>query len=186
MEAAGGSLRPLDYSIYLGPAEIPCTPDEVGPLCDRDAVVEQIVEDYGRGAAGIPLGLLLQCGARLEDFLADTDGVVTSTCDHPVSAVGQVVTLWGHMHEFGSSYRMTLNPGTAEERILLDIPTWSFEWQFGYEPVEDLRLEPGDVLRIECTWDRSLRHQPEPRYITWNEGTEDEMCWTSVATVRTD
>jgi len=23
----------------------------------------------------------------------------------------------------------------------------------------------------------------EPRYITWNEGTEDEMCYSTVATV---
>ncbi|NIR40259.1 MAG: hypothetical protein GWN79_22025 [Actinobacteria bacterium] len=91
--------------------------------------------------------------------------------------------IWGHMHEFGSHYRMTLNPDTPEERILLDIPTWSFEWQLGYEPVEDLVVDGDDVLRIECTWDRSLQFQPEPRYITWNEGTEDEMCWTSFATI---
>ncbi len=44
-------------------------------------------------------------------------------------------------------------------------------------------VDGDDVLRIECTWDRSLQFQPEPRYITWNEGTEDEMCWTSFATI---
>ena len=184
--AAGGSLAPLQYSIYLNPAEIPCTDAEAAtgaPLCERSAVLEQIVDQYGSFAGRIPDGLLLQCGQSLGDFLDDTDGVVSSSCDHRVDNPGEVLMIWGHMHEFGSHYRMTLNPDTPEERILLDIPTWSFEWQLGYEPVEELVVDGDDVLRIECTWDRSLQFQPEPRYITWNEGTEDEMCWTSFATI---
>jgi hypothetical protein len=184
--AAGGSLRPLDYEIYLGPAEIPCTDAETGPLCDRDTVLAEIREDFGSFATAIPAGLLLQCGKRLDEFLADTDGVVTSTCDHRITNPGEVVSLWGHMHEFGANYRMTLNPDTPDEQVLLDIPAWSFEWQFGYTPTETFVLERGDRIRVECTWDRSLAYQPEPRFITWNEGTEDEMCWTSVATVPAD
>lgn len=186
IDASGGSLAPLQYEIYLGGAEIPCTDEEQAsgaPLCDRDLVLRQISEKYGGFATAIPGALMAGCGQNLDDFLADTDGVVTSTCDHRVNNPGPVVSLWGHMHEFGSSYRMTLNPDTPEERILLDIPTWSFEWQFAFEPEETLVLERDDVLRIECTWDRSLSSQPEPRYITWNEGTEDEMCWTSIATI---
>jgi polyisoprenoid-binding protein YceI len=186
IEAAGGAVSPLQYQIYLGGAEIPCTPEEEAtgaPLCDRDAVLSEIRENFGDFAAGIPIGLMSGCGQRLEDFLDDTDGVVTSTCDHRITNPGQVVSLWGHMHEFGSSYRMTLNPGTSEERVLLDIPTWSFEWQFGYVPENVFVVDDDDVIRVECTWDRSLSHQPEPRYITWNEGTEDEMCWTSFATI---
>ena len=59
----------------------------------------------------------------------------------------------------------------------------AFEWQLGYEPLEELVVDADDVLRVECTWDRTLDFMPEPRYITWNEGTEDEMCWTSFVTV---
>ena len=83
----------------------------------------------------------------------------------------------------GAGYRMTLNPDTPEERVLLDIPTWSFEWQLYYEPIEDIRIEQGDTFRFECTWDRSLVFLEEPRYITWNEGTVDEMCFSSVSVI---
>ena len=49
---------------------------------------------------------------------------------------------------------------------------------------EPIVLERSDVLRVECTWDRSLAPMPEPRYITWNEGTADEMCYSTVSTIR--
>ena len=143
-------MSPLQYQIYLGGAEIPCTPEEEAtgaPLCDRDAVLSEIRENFGDFAAGLPIGLMLGCGQRLEDFLADTDGVVTSTCDHRITNPGQVVSLWSHMHEFGSSYRMTLDPGTSEERVLLDIPTWSFEWQFGYVPENVFVVDDDDCFQ---------------------------------------
>ena len=44
----------------------------------------------------------------------------------------------GHEHEIGKTYRMTLNPGTPEEKILLDIPRWDFNWQMNYAPVEKI------------------------------------------------
>jgi hypothetical protein len=87
------------------------------------------------------------------------------------------------MHEFGASYRMTLHPDTPDERVLLDIPVWSFEWQLNYTPVEEIRIERGDTLRFECWWDRSFVHLEEPRYVTWNEGTVDEMCYSSIRVI---
>jgi hypothetical protein len=69
--------------------------------------------------------------------------------------------------------------------VLLDIPVWNFAWQLSYSPVETLRVERGDVIRVTCTWDRGQRHETEPRWIVFAEGTEDEMCYTSL-TVRPD
>ena len=43
-------------------------------------------------------------------------------------------------------------------------------------------MRPGDTLRVTCTHDAALRSLiPElageqPRYVTWGEGTSDEMC----------
>ena len=36
LAAAGGALEPIDLTLYLGPAEIPCSTSESGPLCDRE------------------------------------------------------------------------------------------------------------------------------------------------------
>ena len=73
---------------------------------------------------------------------------------------------------------MTLNPDTPEERILLDIPKWDFEWQFNYYPIEEIEITPNDIIRLECTWDRSLRPPGlEPSYVLWADGSDDEMCF---------
>jgi hypothetical protein len=87
------------------------------------------------------------------------------------------------MHEIGSTYRMTLNPGTPDERVLLDIPKWDFDWQLNYAPQEQIVLKRGDVVRVECSWDRALvKPTARNRYVTWAEGTEDEMCFSTIVT----
>jgi len=91
--------------------------------------------------------------------------------------------VFGHMHEIGDAFRMTLNPGTATERILLDIPRWDFGWQLNYRFTDPVALSAGDVIRVECTWDRARLKTPENRYITWSEGTEDEMCYSALTTL---
>ena len=182
IEAAGGDLDPVDLTLYLGPAEIPCSSDESGPLCDRDAAIEALEERSGRFSAVIANSLIAQCGASVEDFADMTDGIASSTCDLPAKP-GQIVSIWGHEHEFGKAFTMTLNPDTPDERVLLDIQNWDFDWQLDYRPIEDIVLVPGDIIRVECTWDRSkIPEEDEPRYIVWADGTDDEMCYSQIVT----
>ncbi len=168
---------------YLAPAEIPCTPTESGPLCDRDTVLAQLSRDYGPTAPGIANGLHLLCRTSIEQ-LAKLDGTVaSSSCQHRVRNEGEILSVLGHMHEIGKTYRMTLNPGTPDEKVLLDIDNWDFGWQLNYKPTEKIVLQRGDVIQVECSWDRSkISPTAEPRYVTWNEGTEDEMCYSTIAT----
>ena len=192
-EVAAGIVHVRGNS-YLTPAEVPCTPEEATVaaeraaaiegyvnLCVRANVLDEIAEKYDDFARLIPDGLLLLCGGTVDDY-DDLDGSIGhSSCDLPARSTGTIHTVLGHMHEFGSAYRMTLHPDTPDERILLDIPVWDFEWQLNYEPVEDIPIVRGDTVRFECWWDRTLQHMPEPRYITWNEGTVDEMCFSSIS-----
>ena len=83
------------------------------------------------------------------------------------------------MHQIGSSYRMTLNPDTPDAKVLLDIPVWNFNWQLNYQPVDPVPVTRGDTVRVSCSWDRRLRHDPVLRYIVFAEGTEDEMCFST-------
>ena len=192
-EVAAGMIH-IRGNNYLTPAEVPCTPQEAAvaaeraatidgyvDLCVRDNVLVEIGEKYDAFAPLIPDLLLAQCGGTVDAY-DDLDGSIGySSCDLPARSTGTIHTVLGHMHEFGAAYRMTLHPDTPEERILLDIPVWDFEWQLNYEPVEKIRIERGDIVRFECWWDRTLQYMPEPRYITWNEGTVDEMCFSSIA-----
>ena len=88
----------------------------------------------------------------------------------------------GHMHLLGRAITIVANAGTPQEETLLDIETWDFDNQ-GARPLgEPFELDAGDTLTVTCTHDAKLRSQlpalqeTDPRYITWGEGTTDEMC----------
>lgn len=181
LAAAGGSLTPVDNEILFGPVEIPCATYESGPLCDRDAAMARVQREFGFESTFIPRLVNAQCGVTPEDFAHMTDGVASSSCDMRAPR-GEVISIWPHMHELGTTYRMTLNPDTPDEVVLIDIDRWNFDWQMGYDPVDQLVFEAGDTLRIECGWDRALWPVGvESRYVVWAEGTQDEMCYTGVA-----
>lgn len=61
----------------------------------------------------------------------------------------------GHMHEWGSSFRMT-HVRDGVETVLNDVPTW--EAYFRDSPPTDyfasgaFQLQAGDVVRTECNW----------------------------------
>lgn len=69
-----------------------------------------------------------------------------------------------------------------DARTLLDIPNYNFDDQEIRPLAQPVALRPGDVLRVTCRHDASLRQmlpdlrtQP-PRYVVWGDGTSDEMC----------
>ncbi len=180
--AVGGEYAQLTGSLYLGPAEIPCYVGDTNPLCDRSAAVERVRDLYGDFIGGLPNYFLWNCGASIDDFADMTDGAAWSTCDLPVDNPGLITSVTGHMHELGDSIRLTLNPGEPDERVLLDIPEWDFEWQLGYRPVEDIIIDRGDTIRVECAWNRENAPYDAVGYIVWSDGTGDEMCYSSITT----
>jgi hypothetical protein len=153
------------------PVELACRTGEQAPLCDRTAAVFDQAKRFGNDAALVPTGLLLLCGKDAARPVAQP----TTTCDRPVTSPVTIQAVAGHMHLLGRSIRVELNPGTPGARLLLEIPRWSFHWQAAYTLERPVRAGPGDVVRVTCTHDVSLR-KGDPRYILWGEGTTDEMC----------
>lgn len=176
------AYSPILVSEYVAPAEIPCSADQSGALCDRPAAYARALERFGQ--AGVRSDVFNAiCGVTPADFADMTDGLANSSCELPIYGFGKIVSVLGHQHEIGATFRMTLNPGRSDERILLDIPRWDFDWQYNYEPSEEILLKMGDTVRIECSWDRSLQAPGvEPSYILWANGTNDEMCFSTIVT----
>jgi len=172
----------------LGPVEIPCAPDDADePLCDRDAALEDNVRLYGPSGAGNEAGLLSICKKTPEELTKDFDGsVVSSSCDLVVPEDGTIIGVMGHMHTLGKSWRLTIDPGTADEQIMLDIPRWSFDWQMNYQLEKPLEVKRGQKLKLECSWDRSIDPLRPPKYIVFAEGTEDEMCFGTYSLIPKD
>ena len=88
----------------------------------------------------------------------------------------------GHMHTRGSDIRLSLVQG-GRTQTLLHIPKWDFHWQDSYYLEEPIQVEAGAKLQVSCRFDNSGKHQGDhdasagpPRYVTWGEGTGDEMC----------
>ena len=86
------------------------------------------------------------------------------------------------MNLLGRSLKMTLNPGTANEKTILDVPNYNFDDRSSTTLKSPIAVNPGDTIRVECTFDPTLRQKIaqlqslEPRYVTWGEGSSDEMC----------
>jgi hypothetical protein len=87
------------------------------------------------------------------------------------------------MHTLGKGFRLTLDPDSPSSKVLLDIPTWNFDWQMNYTLAKPIHVVKGQTIRMSCTWDRSLDPNRPPKYIVFAEGTEDEMCFSTYALI---
>ena len=183
--ASGARLIPLETTLVAAPVELPCPSGAKGSRCSRATALADEERKYGYAAAQIPLGLLFLCGKTLADYPQHPRSVthLTTSCARPVTRPIRIYGVGGHMHLRGLDIRVTLDPGTAHERLLLHIPHWDFHWQGGYYFTQPVDAGPGDTLGVSCTFDNSAANQPvvnrktiAPRYVLWGEGTTDEMC----------
>jgi hypothetical protein len=178
-------LQPLRTKLLYAPVEVPCAMNLNTPECQRENVIQENAKKFGVLGELIPRLLLSACKRDLADYKnqsADASRVNTA-CDNPITYDATLYAVAGHMHVRGVDIRMVLNPGTNGARTLLHIPKWDFHWQGNYWFKTPVEVKQGDVVRVSCTFDNSTANQPifgdkpaTPRYITWGEGTADEMC----------
>ncbi|MCA2180289.1 monooxygenase [Nonomuraea glycinis] len=174
LRVTGRKVKELDTVLFPAPVELPCTKEESGPLCDREAAVKDVGRRFGQGSEA-QVGVLAQeCGTPKPG--------PTQHCDFPIEGPAKVHALAGHMHLLGRAIKVELNPGTDRARTLLDVPTYNFDDQALRPLPEPVTVDRGDVVRVTCTHDAKLRSmlpelsKLEPRYVVWGEGTSDEMC----------
>ena len=85
--------------------------------------------------------------------------------------------------------RPTRRPGTPTQRTILDVPEYNFHYQKAYDLKTPISVVPGDSIQVTCTYDPTLRQElPSlrnlpPRFVTWGDGSSDEMCLGLVMTV---
>jgi hypothetical protein len=170
-------LQPLLTNLMVAPVELPCPPGESGKLCDRDLAVFDVVRRFGDRAGRTVAGLGFLCN----DGKPVPPGP-TQHCDRTIREPMVVRAAAGHMHLLGKSIKIELNPGTPKARTLMDVAAYNFDDQGARRLPAPVSVRPGDVMRVTCTWDATLRSKlPElkplqPRYVVWGEGTSDEMC----------
>jgi hypothetical protein len=179
-------IKALQTALVPSQVELPCPPGETGALCDREQAVLDVMRRFGPRAGALVAGLNLLCNAGEPP----TPGR-TQHCDIPVRQAGVVYAVAGHMHLLGRSIKVELNPGTGRAQTLLDVRVYDFDNQGARPLAKPAAIKPGDVFRVTCTHDATLRSKlPElsklpPRYVVWGDGTSDEMCLGIVVWTRT-
>lgn len=170
-------VTPLVGALLPGPIELPCTPEESGPLCDRETAIDDLVKRTGADAREEVDGLNKMCNQGKEPVAGNTQH-----CDHEIPQPVLLYAITPHMHLLGRSITVELNPGTPTARTLLEQPAYNFDDQSEQVLPEPVQLNAGDTVRVTCTHDATLRSKlPQlktlkPRYVVWGDGTSDEMC----------
>jgi hypothetical protein len=86
-----------------------------------------------------------------------------------------------HMHLLGKSMRVTATEPKQQPHVLIDIPTWNYNWQDEYYYERPIRLKAGTKLVVEAVFDNSAANPSNPssppKRVTWGEETTDEMLF---------
>ncbi len=180
-------LLPLHLDLALASPNIPCPSGVTGPLCDRAASLANLGVRFGSEAVLTVDGIEQMCG----DNVSDPPAGDTASCTRSIGESGYIVRVQAHMHLLGRSFSMVLNPGTPQARTVLNVADYNFHYQKAYNLSTPIQVKAGDQLQVNCNYDPTLaqelpilRNAP-PHFVTWGDGSTDEMClglvWTSAS-----
>ena len=112
-----------------------------------------------------------------------------ATCTGPIGNSGYIVRVYIHMHLLGVAFKMMLNAGTPQARTILNVPDYDFHDQKSYNLTEPIPVSAGQRVQVTCTYNPALGQElpllrkVPPHFVTWGDGSTDEMCigiaWTS-------
>lgn len=178
VSASGSHLKLLSIDLAAAPVELACPQGVTGPLCDRNKSLQDLASRTSTQSAIESAGLDLLCGQSAFHPTPST----TSTCTNTVSQNETVIEAAPHMHLLGRSLKIVLNPGSSKQQVLLNRAHYNFDDQSATILKRPVVLHKGDKLQVTCTFDPKLRQllpqlkKLPPRYVTWGEGSSDEMC----------
>jgi hypothetical protein len=178
-------LRPLHVQELEAPPDLPCPAGVTGPLCDRAASLADQGRRFGRTAVVEADGIEALCGHDASNPPVGD----TASCTWRLGSGGYLVRVAPHMHLLGVGFSMVLDPGTPQARTVLQVPNYDFHHQRAYNLATPVRVTAGEPVRITCTYDPRLAQElpllrkVPPHFVTWGDGSTDEMCvgvtWTS-------
>lgn len=184
--AAGSHLQTLQTNKYVAPPDIPCPAGVSGPLCDRNASIANLVARTGPQAQQFLDAIENVCAPYHDAAHPTVNGnLVTTTCTWGVSTTMHLLFAVPHMHLTGQSEQIDLISG-GKTTSLASIAHYNFDDQTAQPVPPGLVAHAGDQIRVTCTYNDALRQElPQlrklpPRYVTWGDGSSDEMCLGTV------
>ena len=171
-------LLPLKLDLSFAAPDVPCPAGVTGPLCNRAASLDHQGQEFGPSAITFVNAIEAACGRNP----SDPPGGDTTSCTFPVSDTGYIVRAQAHMHLLGQSFKLVLNPGTPQAQTVLNVPDYNFHYQKAYNLAKPVHVTAGEPLQVTCTYDPTLAQElpilrkAPPHYVTWGDGSSDEMC----------
>ena len=175
---ASAKLRPTTIQPVVAVPNIPCPAGVTGPLCNRAAEIANLDQRFGNYMGAFDEGMEAVCG---EDLANPPLGDSTS-CTWQIGQAGYIVRDMAHMHLTGVSETLTLNPGTPRADTIMDVPDYNFHYQRAYNLKNWVKVTAGESVQVSCTYNPSLAQELPalrslpPHFITWGDGSSDEMC----------
>jgi hypothetical protein len=171
-------LLPLKLDLSFGAPDVPCPPGVTGPLCNRAASLAHQGKEFGPSAISFVNIIESVCRRNPSNPPAGD----TTSCTFPASSSGYIVRAQAHMHLLGQSFKLVLNPGTRDAQTVLDVPDYNFDYQKAYNLAKPIRVTSGEPLQVTCTYNPKLSQElpllrdTPPHFVTWGDGSTDEMC----------
>jgi hypothetical protein len=85
-----------------------------------------------------------------------------------------------HMHLLGKKMTVKMEMPGGEQKCLINIDDWDFNWQGAYQYKEPIDLPAGTKLSLSAWYDNSSANPRNPnnppKPVGWGEETTDEMC----------
>ena len=92
-------------------------------------------------------------------------------------------TIWSvfpHMHLLGKEMKISAKLPSGEDKPLVWVNDWDFNWQETYRYKEPVHLPKGTHISLVAVYDNSERNPRQPTHppapVHWGEQTTDEMC----------
>ena len=183
---ASANLKPLNLQLLPAPPDVPCAAGVTGPLCDRAAALADVGKRFGPHAIMFDNVIESICGRDP----ANPPVGNTTTCTWHIGAGQKILRLTPHMHLTGQAMQITLDPGTPQAKVLLNVTNYNFDYQRSYLQKNPVVTKAGDTIGVTCTYNAKLRQQLPSlrklpaRFTVWGDGSSDEMCLALVQTVK--
>ncbi len=86
-----------------------------------------------------------------------------------------------HMHMLGKSVKVTMTPPGGQERLLVDIPDWDYNWQESYFFKEPIAVKTGTVFEVSAVFNNAASNPSNPnsppKDVKQGQQTTDEMLF---------
>jgi hypothetical protein len=92
----------------------------------------------------------------------------------------QIISMFPHMHLRGKDMRFTVTYPDGEQKILLDVPEYDFDWQLFYYPEQPINLPKGSKVGILAHYDNSAKNPANPNPdidVGYGNASTDEMMF---------